>query len=310
MVLSAITRDNLPFVAARSLSSIQNITSKNKDQYLDHERFAAYLEVALTSHFMYREKDLSLFCVSGNKMAVGLEEAISPKFVMDPVMLSMIGAGAGGKSANSSKKSPGYVIYVAYRLKRYNPSMHFSVSITSMVSKTVASFKSRKAARKAAEKSARQSMAEKRKGGSQEMGGAGSDKNDSNQDNYDKFSIRQRKFSRDIMPGIGTGEYVIEDLKDHEYGRAADNKDPSTKTNGNAREEHSGSKKAKMAQEEDDIDEKLLEELENKHLLFKFESLQMDYQNVRERISNLQRGEVTIDNRLSVLEIAVTDLQT
>ena len=55
-------------------------------------------------------------------------------------------------------------------------------------------------------------------------------------------------------------------------------------------------------------DEKMLEELENKQLMFKLETLQEDYDVLRVRIVELQGGEITIDSRLLALETTVEGL--
>ena len=112
----------------------------------------------------------------------------------------------------------------------------------------------------------------------------------------------ERRFSKDISPGQGTGEYEIEDLEDDEFGTRArgPQTDSSVETDKEEMDDCKGEKK------EDEVDdEKMLEELENKQLMFKLGTLEDDYKTLKGRIIELQKGENAIDERLLTLEDVV-----
>ena len=62
--------------------------------------------------------------------------------------------------------------------------------------------------------------------------------------------------------------------------------------------------------EEDEVDdEKMLEKLENKQLIFKLGTLEDNYKSLRIRIADLQNGENMIDTRLLGVEGTVAELR-
>ena len=127
-------------------------------------------------------------------------------------------------------------------------------------------------------------------------------------DNIQIAELWKIRVSKDIIPGLGTGEYEIEDLEDHEYGT----REPIFSTNDDepsVDEDALYDEDGKPIKEEEVDDEKMLEELENKQLMFKLGTLEDNYKSVRARIIDLKNGENFIDNRLSKLETTIQTLK-
>ena len=293
VILSVITKDILPF-ASIPVSDVTNVTIRNKDQYMDHERFAVYLENVLTSHFMFREKEFALKCVSTSKVAYAMEEAISSKRSIDPIMLGLLGA---DKDSIKTRKFPGYAIYLGYRLRRRSLAQiadNTNIRIGKRLS-FIATLKKQYSQRKFNKDKI-----------NQEIHNGINSKGPPDWNTDDEFGMWRRKFSQDIEPGRGTGEYEIIDLEDNEYG----NKEMGIVDDDKPRERDDKDDDDVPAFKGDEADdEKLLEELENKQLMFKMETLQDDYNGLRDRIHELQTGEVSIDNRLLALEDSTKNLE-
>ena len=325
VILSVITKDILPFASVPTYD-ITNVNLRNKDQYMDHERFAVYLETALTSHFMFKEKELALKCVSTSKVAYAMEEAISAKSSIDPTMLGLLGA---NKDSEKTKKFPGYVIYVGYRLRRrVAPSTQVAEHANFKLGKHLSFIASVKQLQnlqiptKNVQNSVRQigktnqEIQEKvtKDKINQEIHEQDSAETSQERDSNEEFDTWQRRFSKDVEPGKGTGEYEIEDLEDDEYGTVqkvikVDNNKP-VEYDGDDEDNDDDDEGIIPSHEDDEVDdEKMLEELENKQLMFKLGTLDDDYKTLRHRINELQTGEVTIDNRLLTLEDSVKQLK-
>ena len=318
VILAVITKDILPFASIPTYD-ITNANIKNKDQYMDHERFAIYLETSLTSHFMFEENEYALKCVSTSKVAYAMEEAISAKRTIDPSMLGLLG---GNKDSEKFKKCPGYAIYLGYRLRRRsltkmteNMEFKFGKKLTLITSlkklgnqpfsksdtTTPGGIPVDKANVEGQEKFAKDQI-------NQEIHDKSKDDLVKESDTAQDFEIWRRKMSRDILPGQGTGEYEIEDLEDDEYGTKEPVIDNDIKPLENEVEEEE--EESIPVPEEDEVDdEKMLEELENKQLMFKLGTLAENYQFLRARIVDLQNGENKIDSRLLGLESTVEKLK-
>ena len=287
---------------------------------MDHERFAVYLESALTSHFMFKEKELALKCVSTSKVAYAMEEAISSKRSMDPTMLGLLGA---DKNSEKTKKFPGYVIYVGYRLKRrIAPSaqmagrlniklgkhLSFIASLKKLQTQQVGTDNTKKLIRGKLNQAIQEKVAKDKI--NQEIHKKVSGETSQEEDSKQVFDTGQRRFSKDVHPGEGTGEYEIENLEDDDYGT----KQVSITDNNEPREDEDEVEDKEEGipthHEEDEVDdEKMLEELESKQLMFKLGTLDDDYETLRLRINELQAGENMIDHRLLALEDAVKQLK-
>ena len=238
-----------------------------------------------------------------------MEEAISSKAMIDPVMLSLLG---GNKDANkpSTTKSPGYVIYIGYRLKRHlTPvsSPTTPIQLTSVVKKHLSLIESlKKLGIKKVEKKKAKSLRKKDQINKNIKHGLVTERQeeiDLDEELFSEDEAWRRRLSKDVIPGRGTGEYEIEDLYDYDYGRALqlltgdESKPQEVIATGD--EDWDG---VPFAPEDEADDDKMLEELENKHLLFKLETLEETHQDLKQRIEQLQSGETTIDKRLSTLE--------
>ena len=128
------------------------------------------------------------------------------------------------------------------------------------------------------------------------------------EDHHQSAEMWRQMVLKDIIPGQGTGEYEIEDLEDHEYGTKA----PIIYSEENEPIEDDDvlfDEDGKPIKEEEVDDEKMLEELENKQLMFKLGTLEENYKSVRARIIDLQNGENFIDNRLQNLETTIQTLK-
>ena len=316
VILSVITKDILPF-ASVPIYDVTNVNLRNKDQYMDHERFAVYLETELTSHFMFKEKDFAVRCASTSKVAYAMDEAISSKRSIDPTMLGLLGP---NKDSEKTKRFPGYAIYLGYRLKKrmlqqtepitnLKFGKHLSL-IASLKKLQQDPFSTKKVLdtniiKKSASPNSNQKFAKDKLNQEihdQPIG-------ETSEDHYteDELEAWRRRLSNDVTPGRGTGEYIIEDLEDNEYGMKKIIAEDNNKASKN--EDRDDEDEGFHPHDEDNADdEKMLEELENKQLMFKLETLQEDYDVLRVRIVELQGGEITIDSRLLALETTVEGL--
>ena len=317
VILAVITKDILPF-ATIPVTDVSNVNWKNKDQFMDHERFAVYLESELTSHFMFKEKDYALKCVSTSKVAYAMDEAIGAKPSIDPSMLGLIGA---NKDSDKVRKCPGYVIYLGYRLKRrtleakipnINSKFKQKVSIFSsyktLKADQLSGNKTMQASQKMEELEVQIDSKEAKDKINQEIYNETRSEKSEDEEHTQIAELWKMRVSKDIIPGLGTGEYEIEDLEDHEYGT----REPIFYTNDdepNVDEDALYDEDGKPIKEEEVDDEKMLEELENKQLMFKLGTLEDNYKSVRTRIIDLQNGENFIDNRLSKLEATIQTLK-
>ena len=317
VILAAVTKDVLPF-ATLPVDDVTNVNLKNKDQYMDHERFAVYLESELTSHFMFKEKEYALNCVSTSKVAYAMDEAISSKPTIDPAMLSMIGA---SKDSDKSKKCPGYVIYLGYRLKRRTLAAMPPISTSKFKQKVslIPSYKNLRSenfpdndailtAKNIDGKAMRFDSKLVKDKINQEIYNDTKSEKSEDEDHNQMTELWKQRVMKDIIPGQGTGEYEIEDLEDHEYGTKApifDNNENEPIEDDDVLFDEDG----KPIKEEEIDDEKMLEELENKQLMFKLGTLEDNYKSVRARIMDLQNGEHFIDNRLQTLESTIQTLK-
>ena len=315
VILAAITKDILPF-STIPVDDVTNVNLKNKDQYMDHERFAVYLESELTSHFMFKEKDYALKCASTSKVAYAMEESISSKPAIDPAMLSMIGASKDDKS----KKCPGYVIYLGYRLKRRSLVAKVDIA-TSKFKQKVSLVQSHQNLRGLQTLSGSEAdpLAQNVEGKAinfdsklmkdkinQEIYNERRSEKSEDEDHHQMAELWRQTVMKEVIPGQGTGEYEIEDLEDHEYGTKApiihaDENEPIEDDDAMFDED------GKLIEDEEIDDEKMLEELQEKQLMFKLGALEDDYKSVRTRIVDLQNGEHFMDRRLLNLE---TKIQT
>ncbi len=60
---------------------------------------------------------------------------------------------------------------------------------------------------------------------------------------------------------------------------------------------------------EDDVDEKLLEDLEDKQLLARIKDLEMENSRLTEKVWKLEHGRTWVENRLTALETEVTAIK-
>lgn len=313
VILAAITKDILPF-SALPVDEVTNANPKNKDQYIDHERFAVYLESELTSHFMFKEKGYALQCASTSKVAYAMDESISSKPAIDPAMLSMIGASKDDKS----KKCPGYVIYPGYRLKRRSVVAKVDIT-TSKFKQKVSLIQSHQNLRGLQTLSGNEAdlLAQSVEGKAigidsklmkdkinQEIYNETKSEKSEDEDHHQMAELWRQTVMKDVIPGRGTGEYEIEDLEDHEYGTKApiihaDENEPIDD------DEAMFDEDGKLIKDEEIDDEKMLEELQEKQLMFKLGALEDDYKSVRTRIADLKNGEHFMDKRLLNLETTI-----
>ena len=316
VILAVVTKDILPFSSVSTLD-LANVNIRNLDQNLDHERFAVYLETALTTHFMFREVDYCMKCVSTPKVAFAMEEAINSKRLMDPAMMGLLGGSENQDFSEKNKKFPGYAVYLGYRLRRRSlaqMSDNTNLKVGKHLSFLATLTKLQKQKRGKAlllpglMRSSGSSLLPKNvkdRMNHEVLFGrsTGADQGDGNTD--EEHGSWERRFSKDILPGQGTGEYEIEDLEDDEFGT----REKGPQINSSVETDKEEMDEGKGEGKEDEVDdEKMLEELENKQLMFKLGTLEDDYKTLRGRIMELQKGENAIDERLLTLEDVVTGI--
>ena len=94
-------------------------------------------------------------------------------------------------------------------------------------------------------------------------------------------------------------------MEDDEFGT----RERGPQINNSAETDKEEMDESKGEAKEDEVDdEKMLEELENKQLMFKLGTLEDDYKTLKGRIIELQKGEDDIDERLLTLEDVVTGI--
>lgn len=317
VILAVVTKDILPFSSVSTLD-LANVNIRNLDQNLDHERFAVYLETALTTHFMFREVDCCIKCVSTPKVAFAMEEAINSKRLMDPAMMGLLGGSENQDFSEKNKKFPGYAVYLGYRLRRRslaqmsdNTNLKVGKHLSFLATLTKLQKQKRGKAlllpglmRSSTGSSLHPKNVKDRMNHEVLFGrSTGADQGDGNTD--EEHESWGRRFSKDILPGQGTGEYEIEDLEDDEFGTRERGPQINSSVETDKEEMDEGKEEGK----EDEVDdEKMLEELENKQLMFKLGTLEDDYKTLRGRIMELQKGANAIDERLLTLEDVVTGI--
>lgn len=118
-MLAAITKDTLPAIFISDQDSKGNPSKKGMKKPSDHELYALNLEQALVCHFKYSEAEYSARCVWNRRAAFEMEQASNEKMVNGEAdsFLSSAFAKRGLDQRTNNRKSHGYVIYVAYRLK-------------------------------------------------------------------------------------------------------------------------------------------------------------------------------------------------